>query len=447
MRPLFIFGTRPEAIKMCPVIRHMMTRPADFTVRVCVTAQHREMLDEVLSVFNVRPDHDLNVMLPGQTLSQSASRIIAGLEPVLAEEKPDIVLVQGDTTTTFAAALAAFYAGVPVGHVEAGLRTGNLRHPFPEEMNRILTTRLAALHFAPTDWAAANLRAEGVPPDSIFVTGNTSIDAVLHVSRLLESVRGDARGGQATLSQSAQRGADMAACPPRPDHEHLISKARSAAWTYVPVTFAPPNHLPATQQPATSNHPPATSHQQPATRSLLLVTAHRRESFGDGLASICRALLELAARDDVQIVYPVHPNPNVRGPVHQLLGGHPNICLTEPLAYVPFVDLMRRAAILLTDSGGIQEEGPALGKPVLVMRETTERPEAVEAGTARLVGTDPRRIVAEAARLLDDPAAARSMTSAANPYGDGQASARIAEAILGQTATNDCAERMAVSEA
>jgi UDP-N-acetylglucosamine 2-epimerase (non-hydrolysing) len=324
------------------------------------------MLDQVLAAFQIVPDHDLDCMQPGQTLTQSTSRILALLEPVLRAEQPDLVLVQGDTTTTLCGTLAAFYQGIPVGHVEAGLRTGDLAQPFPEEMNRVVTTRLAALHFAPTARAAGVLAAEGIPADRVFVTGNSGIDAVLYVRDALES------------------GA-LASC----------------SW---------PQFDPA--------------------RQLIVVTAHRRESFGGGFERICEALLRLARRPDVQIAYPVHRNPNVREPVERLLAGNPNILLLDPLDYVPFVDLMRRAAILLTDSGGIQEEGPSLGKPVLVMREKTERPEAVEAGTVRLVGTDPDTIEREAVRLLDDPGERRRMSRIHNPYGDGTASQYIADAIL-----------------
>ncbi|MEO7649990.1 MAG: UDP-N-acetylglucosamine 2-epimerase (non-hydrolyzing), partial [Bryobacteraceae bacterium] len=325
------------------------------------------LLDQVLAAFGVHSDHDLGAMLPGPTLFQSTTRILAGLEPVLAAEKPDMVLVQGDTTTTFCGALAAFYLKIPIGHVEAGLRTGDMAQPFPEEMNRVLTGRLAALHFAPTEGAALNLKREGIPADSISVTGNSGIDAVL-------SVRDGLRQG--TL--------------PRQD------------WP-----------------------------QLDASKKLILVTAHRRESFGDGFEQICAALAELATRGDVQIVYPVHPNPNVQGPVSRHLAGRENILLMEPLDYVPFVDLMERAHILLTDSGGIQEEGPSLGKPVLVMRDKTERPEAVLAGTVTLVGPDKQRIVAEATRLLDDPEEYARMARRHNPYGDGSASRRIAGAISG----------------
>jgi UDP-N-acetylglucosamine 2-epimerase (non-hydrolysing) len=362
---LLIFGTRPEAIKLCPVIRGLREHSSQFDVRVCVTAQHREMLDQVLQAFDVQPNHDLDLMLPGQTLFQSTSRILAGLEAVLQAERPSIVIVQGDTTTTLCGALAGFYLRIPVAHVEAGLRTGDMRQPFPEEMNRVLASRLAALHFAATEQAAENLRREGVTPDSIHVTGNTGIDAVLFV-----------RDG---LSEGRLSG---------------------RAWP-----------------------------ELDPSKKLILVTAHRRESFGDGFERICRALAELADRSDVQVVYPVHPNPNVQDPVQRLLAGHPNVRLIEPLSYVPFVDLMRRAYLLITDSGGVQEEGPSLGKPILVMREKTERPEAVLAGTVRLVGTDQRSIVNEATLLLDDPSAYRAMSRVHNPYGDGRASARIAGLI------------------
>jgi UDP-N-acetylglucosamine 2-epimerase (non-hydrolysing) len=362
---LLVFGTRPEAIKLCPVLLHLRDCASEFEVRVCVTAQHRDMLDQVLAAFRVRPDYDLDIMLPGQTLFQSTSRIIAALEPVLAGEKPDMVLVQGDTTTTFCGALAAFYAGVPVGHVEAGLRTWDMRQPFPEEMNRVLATRLTALHFAPTEGAAANLRAEGIDSRRIVVTGNSGIDAVLYVRDRLEC--GDL---------------------PRRDWPELDP-----------------------------------------SRKLIVVTAHRRESFGSGFERICSALARLAERDDVQIVYPVHRNPNVTDPVTRRLSGRRNVVLIEPLDYVPFVDLMRRAHILITDSGGIQEEGPSLGKPILVMREKTERPEAVQAGTVKLVGTDEKRILDSASVLLENQEEYDRMARVHNPYGDGQASQRIGDAI------------------
>jgi len=362
---LLIFGTRPEAIKLCPVIRSLREHPSNFEVKVCVTAQHREMLDQVLEAFQVKPDHDLDLMLPGQTLYQSTSRILAGLEPVLREDEPAMVIVQGDTTTTLCGALAAFYARIPVAHVEAGLRTHDLSQPFPEEMNRVLASRLAALHFAATEQAAENLRAEGVSPDAIHVTGNTGIDAVLYVRDGLE--RGMLGGGE-------------------------------FSWV-------------------------------DASKKLIVVTAHRRESFGDGFVRICRALARIADRDDVQLVYPVHPNPNVQGPVQRYLAGHRNVRLIAPQSYVPFVDLMRRAYLLITDSGGIQEEGPSLGKPILVLREKTERPEAVTAGTVRLVGTDEDRIVSEAIALLGNSGAYHQMARIHNPYGDGHASARISALI------------------
>lgn len=363
-KALFVFGTRPEAIKLCPLVHRLSADPT-LETRVCVTAQHRQMLDQVLAAFQVRPDHDLDLMRPVQTLSQSSSRILAGLEAVLAAEKPDLVLVQGDTTTTLCGALAAFYHHVPVAHVEAGLRTHDMLQPFPEEMNRVLTGRLAALHFAATDGAAANLRAEGVAESAITVTGNTGIDAVLYV------------------------------------RDGLVDGRLSSP----PVAGLDPN------------------------RKLIVVTAHRRESFGEGFERICQALAALAARRDVQIVFPVHPNPNVQGPVNRLLAGRPNVVLIEPLDYVPFVDLMRRAYIIVTDSGGIQEEAPSLGKPVLVLREKTERPEAVEAGTVRLVGTDRDRIMAEASRLVEDEGLYQAMARVHNPYGDGRASERILGAI------------------
>jgi UDP-N-acetylglucosamine 2-epimerase (non-hydrolysing) len=363
---LFIFGTRPEAIKLAPVIRLMQSRPDQFRVRVVVTAQHRQMLDQALAVFGIVPDYDLNTMAAGQTLASSASRIIAALERVLADARPHIVFVQGDTTTTLCGALAAFYARIPVGHIEAGLRTGDMTQPFPEEMNRVLTGRLAAIHFASTEGARRSLLAEGIVDSAIHVTGNSGIDAVMNVAARLAS----------------------GALP-------------SGDWP-----FLDPD------------------------KQLIVVTAHRRESFGEGFENICRAVRQIAERPSVVIVYPVHRNPNVQDPVRHHLAGVPNIHLIEPLDYVPFVDLMRRATILLTDSGGIQEEGPSLGKPVVVMRAKTERPEAVEAGTVRLAGTDENRIVEEVDRLLDDRALRDSMSRIHNPYGDGHAGEKIADATL-----------------
>jgi UDP-N-acetylglucosamine 2-epimerase (non-hydrolysing) len=332
-----------------------------------VTAQHREMLDGVLTTFEVQPDYDLDVMRDGQSLTEAAARILERLEPVFKQDRPDMVLVQGDTTTTLCGALAAFYQNIAVGHVEAGLRTGDMWRPFPEEMNRLLVSRLATLHFAATAGAAANLRAEGVPEDRIVVTGNSGIDAVMYV------------------------------------------RDRIAAGSL---------------KPQKCNHPDS-------AKRMILVTAHRRESFGAGFERICDALRRISALDGVRIVYPVHPNPSVSCVVRESLRGHANIDLIEPLDYVTFVDLMQRSHLILTDSGGVQEEAPSLGKPVLVLRENTERPEAVHAGTATLVGTDVDSIVAVTRHLLDDEAEYDRRRRIHNPYGDGRASERIAEAILG----------------
>lgn len=363
-RVLFVFGTRPEAIKLCPVIAELRTHASEFETCVCVTAQHRDLLDQVLDVFNVVPDYDLDVMAPGQSLFDSTARIIEGLAKVL-EDRFDLLVVQGDTTTTLCGALAGFYAKIPVAHVEAGLRTGHMRNPFPEEMNRLLTTRLSSLHFPATQSAAENLKREGVPCDAIFLTGNPVIDAVQR------TVEGIVNG---TL--------------PVPK------------WPWLDPS-----------------------------KKLILVTAHRRESFGQPFESICRALAAIARRADVQVVYPVHPNPNVRAITRRLLREQTSVVLLDPVSYVPFIDLMSRAYLMLTDSGGIQEEGPSLGKPVLVMRETTERPEAVKAGVARLIGTDEARIVREVGQLLDDPAEYENMARRVNPYGDGQSSGRIVAAM------------------
>ena len=367
MRILVIFGTRPEAIKLCPLVLALRTH-SQLEVKVCVTAQHRLLLDQVLEAFDVRPDYDLDLMRPRQSLFESTSRILIGLEPVLATEQPALVIVQGDTTTTFCGALAAFYRKIPVAHVEAGLRTGDMRQPFPEEMNRVLAARLAALHFAATERARRNLVHEGIAPASIEVTGNTAIDALFYVCYGLE--QGTLQGGD---------------------------------WPFL----AP-------------------------GKKLILVTTHRRESFGGPMEAICTALARLAERSDVQIVFPVHPNPHVQEPVRGSLQELDNVHLLEPLAYVPFVDLMRRAYLLLTDSGGIQEEGPSLGKPVLVMREKTERPEAVEAGTVRLVGANPQRILEEACLLLDNEEEHRIRSRMHNPYGDGQACGRIVRRIVSE---------------
>jgi UDP-N-acetylglucosamine 2-epimerase (non-hydrolysing) len=347
----------------------LRSQPDRFTTKIAVTAQHRDMLDQVLDVFGVTPDYDLNLMQTAQTLSALTARILVGLETVLAGESPDLVVVQGDTTTTMAGALAAFYHRIPVAHVEAGLRTGDLREPFPEEMDRVLTARLATLHFAPTRRAAEELAAEGVSCERIFVTGNTGIDAVLYVRDRLNT-------------------GSMAACE----------------WSW-----ADPS------------------------RHLLLLTSHRRENFGPGFERVLRAVARLASRPDVQVVYPVHRNPKVAEPAFRALAGLPNVILLDPLPYVAFVDLMRRCRFILTDSGGIQEEAPSLGKPVLVLREKTERPEAVEAGTVRLVGTDEERIVQEATRLLEHEGEYEQMTRRHNPYGDGHACERIADVLSRQS--------------
>ncbi|ERS83398.1 hypothetical protein Q667_19080 [Marinobacter sp. C1S70] len=369
MKILTVFGTRPEAIKMAPVV-HALESAEDIESAVCVTAQHREMLDQVLGLFGIEPEFDLDIMSPGQSLEQITSRILEGMGEVLNAFRPDMVLVHGDTATTFAASLAAFYHQIPVGHVEAGLRTGNLYSPWPEEANRKLTGVLADLHFAPTDTSRENLVREAVDPAKIVVTGNTVIDALFWVR---DRIRSD---------ETLQANLDEA--------------------------------LPAVMP----------------SQDVLLVTGHRRESFGGGFERICEALRALALRyPSLAIVYPVHLNPNVREPVNRLLAGLANVHLIEPLDYLPFVYLMDRSTIILTDSGGIQEEAPSLGKPVLVMRETTERPEAVSAGTVKLVGTNVAKITQEVSSLLDDAKAYEAMSLAHNPYGDGEASSRIVHAL------------------
>lgn len=369
MKVLTVFGTRPEAIKMAPLV-HALAQDPFFEARVCVTAQHREMLDQVLRLFSIEPDYDLNIMKPGQGLTEITCRILEGLQPILKSFKPDVVLVHGDTTTTIATSLAAFYQRIPVGHVEAGLRTGDLYSPWPEEANRTLTGHLAIYHFAPTENSRQNLLKESVPDERIFVTGNTVIDALINVrDRVLadETLRADLTERYPFLSED---------------------------------------------------------------KKLILVTGHRRESFGQGFEQICHALAEIAASNsDVQIVYPVHLNPNVSEPVNRILGHVNNVILIEPQDYLPFVWLMNRSWLILTDSGGIQEEAPSLGKPVLVMRDTTERPEAVQAGTVRLVGTDSSRIVTEVTRLLNDEQEYQAMSHAHNPYGDGLACERILQAL------------------
>jgi len=361
---LTIFGTRPEAIKLAPVIKELERRNDVFVSKVCVTAQHREMLDPFLQLFGINPDWDLNIMQPNQSLFDVTAKALVKLKEVLEKEKPDLVLVQGDTTTTFTAALAAYYLKIKVGHVEAGLRTLDKYNPFPEELNRRLVGHIADLHFAPTKRAKENLLSEGIPESSIFVTGNTVVDALFMIL------------------------------------------ARTTSEDYLPKALSQPD------------------------RKLILVTAHRRESFGEGIANICLALKEIVKRvPDVEIVYPVHLNPNVREPVYRMLGGVERVHLIEPLDYIPFVHLMKASYLILTDSGGIQEEAPSLGKPVLVLRNITERPEAVEAGAAKLVGTDPQRIVVETLRLLQDPSEYSKMANVPNPFGDGRAALRIADIL------------------
>ena len=372
MKVMLVFGTRPEAIKMAPLVKGLQARAGEIQTVVCVTAQHREMLDQVLNLFDIVPEHDLNIMKPGQDLYDITGNILSGLKGVLQQEQPDLVLVHGDTTTTLAASLAAFYARVPVGHVEAGLRTGNKQAPFPEEMNRRLTTAIADIHFAPTSASRDNLLREGIAADTIHVTGNTVIDALLVV---VDKLRNDKQ----VQAEFAQR-----------------------------FAFLEPE------------------------RRLILVTGHRRENFGEGFQNICQALADIAAEHpDVQVLYPVHLNPNVRQPVNEILAarGLANVHLIDPVDYLPFVYLMDRAHIIVTDSGGIQEEAPSLGKPVLVMRDTTERPEAVDAGTVKLVGTSRETIVAEVRRLLTDDQAYATMSRAHNPYGDGKATEKIIDGI------------------
>ena len=362
---LSIFGTRPEAIKMAPVIKELERHPEAFKSVVCVTAQHRKMLDLVLTLFDIKPDYDLDIMKPGQDLFDVTCNVLLGLKMVLEKERPDIILVHGDTTTTLAASLAAYYCRIPVGHIEAGLRTGNKYSPFPEEINRHLTGILSDLHFAPTETARHNLQGEGISENSIHVTGNTVIDALLQMANEI-------------------------------DQNPAIHNSLASQFSYIDPS-----------------------------KKLILVTGHRRESFGQGFENICQALHGLGQRPDIQIIYPVHLNPKVQEPVQRLLSNNHCIHLIEPLDYLPFIFLMRRSYLIITDSGGVQEEAPSLGKPVLVTRECTERPEAIQAGTVKLVGTDPNLIISETLRLLDDPAAYNEMSMAHNPYGDGKACQRI----------------------
>lgn len=384
---LLVFGTRPEAIKMAPLVKALQAQPERFKTIVCVTAQHRQMLDQVLRIFDIAPDYDLDIMKPNQDLYDVTSRVLLGMRDVLKEAQPDIVLVHGDTTTSTAAALAAFYQQIPVGHVEAGLRTHNIYSPWPEEMNRQITGRITTHHFAPTPLAKQNLLNENVKPEQIIVTGNTVIDALYMV---VEKIKNDA---------ALQK--------------QLRNLLREAGYD--------------------------TSRLE-SNRRLVLITGHRRENFGDGFIHICEAIQDLVAKyPDVDFVYPMHLNPNVRKPIRQVFGniinqkcltknyenGCANLFFIEPLQYLEFVYLMEKSTIVLTDSGGIQEEAPGLGKPVLVMRDTTERPEALESGTVHLVGTDYNKIVGEVSTLLDDAAAYEKMSKAVNPYGDGHACERI----------------------
>ena len=376
---LLVFGTRPEAIKMAPLVKRLQNEPGKFKTVVCVTAQHRQMLDQVLHIFDIKPDYDLDIMEPNQDLYDVTSRVLLGMRDVLKEVQPDVVLVHGDTTTSTAAALAAFYQQIPVGHVEAGLRTHNIYSPWPEEMNRQITGRITTHHFAPTPLAKSNLVRENVAEDQIVVTGNTVIDALYMV---VDKIKDD------NLLK-----------------EELCESLLRAGYN---------------------------TKRLDSFRRLVLITGHRRENFGDGFISMCTAIRDLAAKyPDVDFVYPMHLNPNVRRPIHEVFGDdltlHENLFFIEPLEYLSFVYLMEKSTIVLTDSGGIQEEAPGLGKPVLVMRDTTERPEALESGTVHLVGTNYEKIVGEVSTLLDDVAAYQKMSQAVNPYGDGKACKRICE--------------------
>lgn len=380
-RIMLVFGTRPEAIKMAPLVKELQKNTKDFRTIVCVTGQHREMLDQVLSIFEIKPDYDLNIMKQGQDLYDVTARVLTGMRDVLKEANPDIVLVHGDTTTSTAAALAAFYQQIPVGHVEAGLRTHNIYSPWPEEMNRQLTGRIATYHFAPTPLSKQNLLMENVAEDRITVTGNTVIDALYMV---VDKIKQD-KELDAMLERSLR------------DAGYDVARLKDG-------------------------------------KALVLITGHRRENFGDGFISMCRAIKALTEKyPEVDFVYPMHLNPNVRRPIHEVFGedlsGLTNMFFIEPLEYLSFVYLMEKSTLVLTDSGGIQEEAPGLGKPVLVMRDTTERPEALEAGTVKLVGTDYDRIVSEVSALLDDSAYYDRMSKAVNPYGDGLACKRIVDVL------------------
>ena len=370
---LLAFGTRPEAIKMAPLVKEFQKHPDKFQTIVCVTGQHREMLDQVLSIFSIRPDYDLNIMKQGQDLYDVTSRVLLGMRDVLKEVLPDVVLVHGDTTTSTAVALAAFYQQIPVGHIEAGLRTHQPYNPWPEEMNRQVTDRICTYYFAPTEQSRANLLQENIDAKKIFITGNTVIDALLMAVDIISTTAGV--------------------------KEKMAKELQEKGYTV-------------------------------GDREYILVTGHRRENFGDGFLHICKAIKELAAlHPEMDIVYPVHLNPNVQKPVYELLSGLSNVYLISPLDYLPFIYAMQHSTLLLTDSGGVQEEAPSLGKPVLVMRDTTERPEAVVAGTVKLVGTDAEAIVSNVTALLQDKEMYKRMSETHNPYGDGQACERIIAAL------------------
>lgn len=384
MKILSVFGTRPEAVKMAPIVQRL-NQTAGIESHVCVTAQHRQMLDQVLELFQIKPDYDLDLMRDNQSLAELSASIFINLDPVLVELKPDWVLAVGDTTTVVTTSLLAFYRRIKFGHVEAGLRTYDKWHPYPEEINRRLATVTADLHFAPTEWARGNLLREGVDEGAIRVTGNPVIDAFQYVAM---------RSEPAEITT-------------------LLDRLRIA-----------PSQ--AQRQSATALN----EMDESKTRKLILVTAHRRENFGRPIENICYALKELASREEVEIVYPVHLNPNVQEPVNRILQGVAHVTLLPPLDYLPMVHLMKHATLILTDSGGLQEEAPSLGVPVLVLRETTERPEGVEAGALKLVGTDSSKIVLEATRLLDDPGTYAEIAKAANPFGDGHAAERIVDALM-----------------
>ena len=370
---LLVFGTRPEAIKMAPLVKALQKDTEHFETRVCVTAQHRQMLDQVLEVFGITPEYDLNIMAPNQDLYYITAKVLLGLREVLKDFRPDTVLVHGDTTTSMAASLAAFYMQIPVGHVEAGLRTYNMLSPWPEEMNRQVTDRICTYYFAPTEQSRANLLQENIDAKKIFITGNTVIDALLMAVDIISTTAGV--------------------------KEKMAKELQEKGYTV-------------------------------GDREYILVTGHRRENFGDGFLHICKAIKELAAlHPEMDIVYPVHLNPNVQKPVYELLSGLSNVYLISPLDYLPFIYAMQHSTLLLTDSGGVQEEAPSLGKPVLVMRDTTERPEAVEAGTVKLVGTDAEAIVSNVTALLQDKEMYKRMSETHNPYGDGQACERIIAAL------------------